>query len=143
MNGGTKDECKDCCTQTKQRTGDWYCNETFGNNRNNPPPPPNNPPKSSKSSKAGPGPAPQPRTVDDDDFTPATDDDDSPPDDDFDQPWTYPGGDGYTCAMECNDDSDCYEGGLVVCGTCNKVHGTQGYNTCINPPESEAMVALA
>ena len=65
-------------------------------------------------------------------------------DDDFAQPWTYPGGVGYTCAERCNNDSDCQKGGFVDCGTCNKKHGTEGYNTCINPPENEStVVALA
>ena len=68
----------------------------------------------------------------------ASDDDN----DDFVQPWTYPGGVGYTCATQCNNNSDCQEGGFVDCGTCNKEHGTQGYNTCINPPENESTVAL-
>ncbi|EJK46074.1 hypothetical protein THAOC_35283 [Thalassiosira oceanica] len=115
-NGGTKSQCQDCCSQTKQRTGEWTCNETFSNN-NQPPPPKKSSSKSSKS-KQGPEPAPQPRMVDDDDFAPATDDA---------QPWTYPGGDGYTCVMPCNEDSACQKGGFVDCGTCNKEHGTQGY----------------
>mmetsp|Transcript_26200 Transcript_26200/g.58688 ORF Transcript_26200/g.58688 Transcript_26200/m.58688 type:complete len:222 (-) Transcript_26200:84-749(-) len=156
-NGGTKSQCQQCCSQTKQRTGQWTCDETFSN------PPP------------GPGPDPQPPVQPQcgapcsSNYECASLGDNQPPgsewcgecnlvhgtrgfgtcyntndddDDDF-QPWTYPGGDGYTCAMHCNDDSDCQKGGFVDCGTCNKEHGTQGYNTCINPPENESMVALA
>lgn len=42
------------------------------------------------------------------------------------------GGDGYSCGSSCSTDSDCFKGGFVQCGTCNKVFGTQGYNTCID-----------
>lgn len=38
---------------------------------------------------------------------------------------------GNTCGISCNHDKDCFQGGFVQCGTCNKVHGTQGYNTCV------------
>lgn len=41
-------------------------------------------------------------------------------------------GNGYSCGQKCNEDSDCYHGGFVDCGVCNKVHGTYGYNTCIS-----------
>jgi len=49
-------------------------------------------------------------------------------------PWEYPGGQGGQCGLGCGDDDDCWTGGLVTCGTCNKLHGTEGYDTCINPP---------
>jgi len=39
---------------------------------------------------------------------------------------------GNTCGRHCHKDSDCFKGGFVECGTCNKVHGTQGYHTCID-----------
>ena len=39
---------------------------------------------------------------------------------------------GNTCGKRCHKDSDCFKGGFVECGTCNKVQGTHGYNTCID-----------
>jgi len=39
---------------------------------------------------------------------------------------------GNTCGSHCHEDSDCWQGGVIECGTCNKVHGTFGYNTCIS-----------
>eukprot|EP00956_Cyclotella_meneghiniana_P015900 scaffold24714_cov43-Cyclotella_meneghiniana.AAC.2 len=48
------------------------------------------------------------------------------------KPTPSPTDGGYTCGSSCSNDSDCFKGGFVQCGTCNKVHGTQGYNTCID-----------
>jgi len=52
-------------------------------------------------------------------------------------PWEYPGGQGGRCAKGCSSNSDCRTGGFVMCGICNKVGGTRGVNTCINPPSDE------
>jgi hypothetical protein len=38
----------------------------------------------------------------------------------------------YSCGQRCRQDSDCRRGGLVECGTCNLIHGTEGYKTCIS-----------
>ena len=37
-----------------------------------------------------------------------------------------------SCGMHCHQDSDCWQGGVVECGTCNQIHGTEGYHTCIS-----------
>jgi hypothetical protein len=37
-----------------------------------------------------------------------------------------------TCGAYCNNDSDCYQGGVVECGKCNLYQGTLGYKTCYN-----------
>jgi hypothetical protein len=42
------------------------------------------------------------------------------------------GGGGYSCGQHCHKDSDCWQGGFVTCGTCNQVHGTEGFHTCID-----------
>ena len=39
---------------------------------------------------------------------------------------------GNTCGTHCHTDSDCWKGGVVECGTCNQIHGTYGYHTCIS-----------
>jgi len=48
---------------------------------------------------------------------------------------------GNTCGISCNEDKDCFQGGFVQCGTCNKVHGTQGYNTCVETVISNPTLA--
>ena len=37
-----------------------------------------------------------------------------------------------TCGADCNNDSDCFQGGFVECGKCNLYQGTLGYKTCYN-----------
>ena len=155
-NGGTKSQCQQCCSQTKQRTGQWTCNETFSNPPPGPGPQPPMPPQCGASCSSnyecaslGDNQPPGSEWCGECNLVHGTrgfgtcynaSDDDN---DDFVQPWTYPGGVGYTCATQCNNNSDCQEGGFDDCGTCNKEHGTEGYNTCINPPENESTVALA
>lgn len=41
------------------------------------------------------------------------------------------GSSGYSCGWSCSRDSDCYQGGFVQCGVCNKVRGTRSYGTCV------------
>jgi len=132
----SKDVCKDCCTQGKDRTGKWtcdakkdigescdrscskdkdcqtgglvtcgQCNLTGGTNHYK---------KCIKSDGGDETPEPTPAP------SPA--------------PWRYPGNRGGRCARSCKKDKDCTTGGVVPCATCNKIEGTQGYNTCIDPP---------
>jgi len=41
-------------------------------------------------------------------------------------------GGSYSCGKHCHHDKDCWQGGVVECGTCNLIHGTEGYKTCIS-----------
>jgi len=38
----------------------------------------------------------------------------------------------YSCGKSCRKDSDCWQGGFITCGTCNTLHGTEGFHTCIS-----------